>query len=79
MTQHGDMDDGGDNATTTTIPIGDSAVGLRISTAALVGDGDERDGIKLCVGAGSVSGSVTMTKATAEKLCEALERALAAE
>jgi len=79
MTQHGDMDDGGDNATTTTIPIGDSAVGLRISTTTLVSDGDERDGVKLCVGAGSVSGSVTMQTATAKKLCAALERALDAE
>jgi len=79
MTQQGDVRGGDDTATTTTIPIGDSAVGLRISTATLVSDGDERDGVKLCVGAGSVSGSVTMRQETAEKLCEALERALAAE
>jgi len=65
-----------DASLTTTIPISDSAVGMRVSTTTIVHDGSEEPGIKICVGAGGVRGSVTMCTDKARQVRDAIDKAL---
>jgi ribosomal protein S5 len=49
---------------------------MRVSTTTIVHDGSEEPGIKICVGASGVQGSVTMCTDKARQVRDAIDKAL---
>jgi len=72
-------DNGTAASTTTTIPLSDTGVGVRVSEATLVRDGTDTAAVKLSVCAGGAQGSVTMDIERARKVRDAIEVALPSE
>jgi len=76
MEAHSDRHDDGES-TTTTIPMSDSAVGIRVSEATVVADGADTRAVKIAICAGGAQGSVTMDIERARAVCDAIEKAVA--
>jgi len=79
MNAHDTGDDDTGASTTTTIPLSDTGVGVRVSEATLVRGGTDTAAVKLAVCAGGAQGSVTMDIERARAVCDAIEVALPSE
>jgi hypothetical protein len=66
-------------STTTTIPLLDTGVAVRVAEATLVRDGTDTAAVRITICAGGAQGSVTMDIERARQLCTAIERVLPAE